>query len=125
MMQFNFFTFIFFKFYQWFKRANFDDTPEYSAICMLAILVTFNAITLLVYFSSLCGSTDFEIPSLPAGIFGLIVIYISYLIFVRNGKHKEIYNSYDKPKWNGRPADWILITYIVVSLGAFISLIFI
>jgi len=119
----SFFKGVFFKIYQWFKSLDLDNIPEYTAVCLLSILVTFNIVAVLMYVRYFTGYPAINIPRMPSLFTGLILMFLMYLGFVHNGKHIEIYKSYSKSIWGKGTGSLIAALYITLSILVFISLI--
>jgi len=119
----SFFKGVFFKIYQWFKRLNIDNIPEYTSVCFLSVLVTFNIITVVMYIRHLFGAPFMYIPKIPSVLIGLVFMVLMYFGFIHNGKHVEIYKEYSKSVWSKRTGSFIVVTYILLSIILLISLI--
>lgn len=115
---------VFFKFYQWFKRLNLDNIPEYTAISGVTILVSFNILTALIFVNYLLHhSTKLPVTKLAFVAFGLLIWGVFYLWFIRDGKHVEIFKAYSKSIWNRSIGSFVVVVYILLSIFLFISLI--
>lgn len=115
---------IFYSLYKWAKKANYWDSPYYSALLFLSFFIFLNLLSLYVVCKIVLGDS----PKLTGSKIIYVCLYaiinlIVYWLYVRNGRYHKIEKFYDK-KDNLNKQRWnlIAIIYIVFSIVVFFGL---
>ena len=115
---------LFCKFYQLFKYLNVDRIPQYSAVGILAILLTFNVIALGMYIQWGLGHAPGDINLVRVLLIYLAMFGFCYWRFVRKDRFVTLCKTFHRSKINSGPtATLITIAYTLISLLLFFSLI--
>jgi hypothetical protein len=117
-----FLTIIFCKLYGMCKWIH-GNGPEYSAIGLLGLLLSFNLMTLYVYCRYLITrSAAFDLPVVGMPIVSLIMLAVCFMLFLRGDKYIKLYKEFSKSKvGSGHTATWITVAYVFVSILALFS----
>ena len=120
VMKFNYYTFLFYKFYLWSYNAHGkSDLPELNSILLISFFTGCNVMTLILIIDilfptnivSLLGIIAFNI------VFALVVLGIHYFFLLRKAYHNKIikyYGSLDADLLKSRV--WILYLYLFLSI---------
>jgi len=114
---------VFCKLYQLFRYLNVDRIPQYSAIGIQAVLLTFNVIVAQKYIEWAQGRSQgyTNLPSVP--VIYLFMFGFCYWRFVRNDRFIDLYKKFHLSKINSGPAATLItIGYAVVSVLLLLSL---
>jgi hypothetical protein len=97
--------------------------PEYSAIGLMGLVLSFNLMTLYVYCRYLITrSAAFDLPVVGAPILFLIMLAVCFMLFLKGGRYIKIYKEFSKSKMgSGHTATWITVAYVLVSILALFS----
>ena len=113
---------IFYKLYIVFKRLNLDSTPEYTALCVLAMLATINILSISFYGKLFLGFSKLDYPIWPSLLILAGVLFFLYVQLVKNKMYRKIFDKYRTlKKWNGWTGGVITIVYILFSILLFVS----
>jgi len=98
---------------------------EFNAMGLLTVLLSINIFTVVGYYKTLfLKESNFLLPLAYEIIIIIIVGIISWIIFLKDDKFKSIYKRYKQnPSMNGAKGSWVTGSYIIITLGMLVSLI--
>ena len=118
------FQLIFCKLYQWIKRNKGDDSPQWTALAIYSILLTFNFGSFYAYgYYFVLGYPPNIYKKLHILLLSVAIMIILYLVFIRKHQYKEMYERYKESVLNKNLTTILSIGYIVLSVALVISLI--
>ena len=112
-----FYLLVFYKLYFFAKKISNDDLHPYTAMYMLAILLSLNVMSLYGYYSCLImhASVLFPPKYLILIVLFLIVLGI-YFLYVRAGKYEILFEQLEKSDLDQKKATVMVVTYVILTL---------
>ena len=95
------------------SSPKYDDDPAFTVICIISILLSINAFTVYFFIRFLAGDKRILMYPYYGGILSLIILFILYMMFIKNKKHVDIYENFQMKEKKFNPA---IITNIYVAL---------
>ena len=104
-----------------YKSSYKDDEPEFTVICVIAILLSLNAATVYYYIKFLAGYKVHELmDSFYGGAICFVILFMLYHMFIKSKKYIEIYENFQTTAKNYSPAV-VTNVYIILTFMAFVS----
>lgn len=119
-MKFNYYTFLFYKLYQWnYKAHGKSDLPELTSVLLISFFTGCNVMTLILIIDILFQTDIVNLLGIIAFniVFALIVLGIHYFFLLRKAFHNKIikyYSSLDADLLKSRV--WFLYLYFALSV---------
>ncbi len=110
--------YLFYRIYKWqLSWWGKEDVPEFTAAIGVSIMFFINIFTILILIENISGLIiidSFKYPRMYITIFGVILLYINYLLFIRKGKYLRIAEEFKKESkiMRKRRTKWIW-TYVI------------
>lgn len=118
-----YFQLAFCKLYQWFKKIDVDDVPQYSALSAYSILITLNLIAVFSYVNIAVQNKIGVFSKIYVLILFLIIMGVLYVYFIKDRRYIQLCKTYNK-QLASRSISLVTTSYILFSLLFFVSVFF-
>lgn len=121
-----FYSLVFYELCLFARKISKDNMYHFTAMYMLAALLTLNIMTLYAYCRCLFSHSSAIFPSkyLTIAVY-LLIAGGNYILFVKNDKYLLLFERFERKKLDQRKAMIIVALYVLVTLLIAIALIWV